>query len=160
MPYQVLGDRSGAAAVTVTWTRSATTRSSGVIFSMLSRSACRPSAFLAPLLPSARSSAAGAFMAARSSALKPPDSVSLVSVDIGSSSRSRWPRLDGAFDDDARTGRTPELLDSRPIARVPGQQTAPASPVRRGGGRLAGSLSRAEHPRGGADPERCHDQRG
>src|SRR3954453_9570 len=84
MPYQDLGDRSGAAAVTVTCTRSATARSSGVILAMLSRSAWRPSAFLAPLLPSARSSAARAFIAARSSALKPPDWVSWGSVDIGS----------------------------------------------------------------------------
>src|SRR5690242_5375827 len=42
---------------------------------MLSRTACRPSAFLAPFLPSARSSAARFFIAARSWALKPPDSV-------------------------------------------------------------------------------------
>src|SRR3954451_3706861 len=73
MPYQVLAIRSGAAAVTVTWTRSARARSSGVILAMLSRSACRPSAFWAPFLPSARSSSARAFMAARSSALKPSD---------------------------------------------------------------------------------------
>src|SRR4051812_40804499 len=113
MPYQVLGDRSGAAAVTVTCIRSATTRSSGVILAMLSRRACRPSAFLAPLLPSARSSAARAFIAARSSALKPPDSVSWVSVDIGR------PPLDLGGPD--RTGPstttlgptgTAELLDS------------------------------------------------
>jgi hypothetical protein len=42
---------------------------------MLSRTACRPSAFLAPFLPSARNSAARFFIAARSSALKPSDSV-------------------------------------------------------------------------------------
>ena len=35
----------------------------------------RPSAFLAPFLPSARNSAARSFIAARCSALKPPDSV-------------------------------------------------------------------------------------
>jgi len=39
---------------------------------MLSRTACSPSAFLAPFVPSARSSAARAFIAARSSAVKPP----------------------------------------------------------------------------------------
>jgi hypothetical protein len=38
---------------------------------MLSKIACRPSAFLAPFLPSARNSAARFFIAARSSALKP-----------------------------------------------------------------------------------------
>src|SRR3954453_4683612 len=82
MPYQVLGDRSGAAAVTVTWTRSARARSSGVILAMASRSACSPSAFFTPLFPSARSSAARCFIAARSSALNPSDSVCTVSVDI------------------------------------------------------------------------------
>jgi len=40
---------------------------------MLSRTACSPSAFLAPFLPSARSSAARFFIAARSSAVKPLD---------------------------------------------------------------------------------------
>src|SRR3954470_18047026 len=38
---------------------------------ILSRTACRPSALLAPFLPSARSSAARSLMAARSSAVKP-----------------------------------------------------------------------------------------
>src|ERR1700733_10548036 len=82
MPYQVLGDSSGAVAVTVTWTRSAIARSSGAIAAMLSRTACRPSAFLAPLLPSARSSAARFFIAARSAALKPSDVIVAVSADI------------------------------------------------------------------------------
>src|SRR5689334_2028553 len=75
MPYQVLAVRSGAVAVTVTWTRSARARSCGVILAMLSSNACRPSAFWAPFLPSARSSAARAFMAARSSVLNPSDIV-------------------------------------------------------------------------------------
>src|ERR1700730_672563 len=74
MPYQVFGDNPGAVAVTVTCTRSASARSCGAISAILSRTACRPSAFLAPCLPSARSSAARSFIAARSSALKPPDS--------------------------------------------------------------------------------------
>jgi len=46
----VFGDSSGAAAVTVTWTRSASARSCVAIWAILSRTACRPSAFLAPLL--------------------------------------------------------------------------------------------------------------
>src|SRR3954468_14855421 len=71
MPYQVLGARSGALAVTVTCTRSAITRSAGSIFAMLSSRACNPSAFFAPLRPSARSSAARCVMAARSAALEP-----------------------------------------------------------------------------------------
>ena len=76
MPYHVFGVRSGAFAVTVTCTRSASARSSGAIFAIASSTAWRPSAFLAPFLPSARSSAARSFIAARSSALKPSDSVS------------------------------------------------------------------------------------
>ena len=46
----------------------------GAISAILSRTACKTSAFLAPFLPSARSSAARSFIAARSSALKPSDS--------------------------------------------------------------------------------------
>src|SRR5215212_5205310 len=75
MPYQVFGSRSGAAAVTVRCTRSASARSSGAIPAILSRTAWSPSAFLAPFLPSARSSAARSFIAARSSAVKPSDAV-------------------------------------------------------------------------------------
>jgi len=75
MPYHVFGDKSGAAAVTVTCTRSASARSSGAISAILSTTACRPSAFLAPILPSARSSAARSFIAVRSSTVKPSDSV-------------------------------------------------------------------------------------
>ena len=75
MPYQVFGDSSGAFAVTVACTRSASARSSGAIWAMRSRTACMPSAFLAPFLPSARSSAARSFIAARSSALNPSDLV-------------------------------------------------------------------------------------
>src|SRR4051794_35956977 len=71
MPYQVLGVSSGAWAVTVTWTRSAIARSAGSILAMLSGRACSPSAFRAPLLPSARSSSARCFIAARSAVLKP-----------------------------------------------------------------------------------------
>src|SRR3954463_10674162 len=82
MPYQVLGARSGAVALTVTWTRSAIARSAGAIFAMLSSRACSPSAFFAPLLPSARSSAARCFIAACSAALKPSVVVVLVSVDM------------------------------------------------------------------------------
>ena len=71
MPYQVLGARSGAVVVTATCTRSASARPSGAMPAIASRTALRPSAFLAPFFPSARSSAARSFIAARSSALKP-----------------------------------------------------------------------------------------
>src|SRR3954452_11947289 len=82
MPYQVLGARSGALAVTVTWTRSAIARSAGSIFAMLSSRACSPSAFFAPLLPSARNSSARCFMAARSAAGEPSVVFVLVWVDM------------------------------------------------------------------------------
>src|SRR3954453_14128030 len=49
---------------------------------MLSRIAFRPSARLAPFLPSARSSAARSFIAARSSALNPSDFVAAFLVAI------------------------------------------------------------------------------
>src|SRR4051812_3669878 len=82
MPYQVLGARPGAWAVTVTCTRSAIARSAGPIFAMLSSRACSPSALFAPAFPSARSSAARCFIAARSAALKPLLLVVLVWVDM------------------------------------------------------------------------------
>src|SRR3954447_344136 len=134
MPYQVLGDRSGAAAVTVTCTRSARARSSGVIFAMASRTACSPSAFLAPFFPSARSSAARARIAARSSALKPPDSVSMVSVDICTPLVGvRGPDLARALDSEART--RPDAGASRFLTgchgpRLWGRRWARTDPVR------------------------------
>src|SRR3954452_24590436 len=82
MPHQVMGARPGAWAVTVTWTRSAIARSAGPIFAMLSSRACSPSALFAPAFPSARSSAARCFIAARSAALKPLLLVVLVWVDM------------------------------------------------------------------------------
>ncbi len=81
---------------------------------MLSRTACRPSAFLAPFVPPARNSAARAFIAARSSALKPPDSVLALFAGI-----LGLPFLDAqrlgvrpAFHRKARPGHTVALLDS------------------------------------------------
>src|SRR6478609_2622822 len=71
MPYQVFGCRSGALEVMATCTRSASARSSGAILAIASRHSSSPSAALAPFLPSARSSAARSFIAARSCALNP-----------------------------------------------------------------------------------------
>ena len=59
-------------------------RSSGAIPAIASRTACSPSAFLAPFLPSARNSAARAFIAACSSAVNPPDSARAFSAGIRS----------------------------------------------------------------------------
>src|SRR3954454_11926209 len=110
MPYQVLGARSGAVAVTVTWTRSAIARSAGSILAMLSSRACSPSAFFAPLLPSARSSAARCFIAARSAALKPLLVVVLVGVDIVVLSSSPCGLVD-VVRRGARVDRSVVLLD-------------------------------------------------
>src|SRR4051812_20596131 len=105
MPYQVFGSRSGAVAVTVMCTRSASARSSGAIFSIASRTACRPSAFLAPFLPSARSSAARAFMAARSAAEKPSAVfVGMINDPFG---RCWGPGVARAVDQDVRPDLSP-----------------------------------------------------
>src|SRR3954451_16216112 len=113
MPYQVFGARSGATAVAVTCTRSATARSSGVIFAMASSTACSPSAFLAPFFPSERSSAARSFIAARSSALKPWDSVSAFFTGISGVLSSRLGQaVLPALRKEARAGQAEVLLDS------------------------------------------------
>ncbi len=81
---------------------------------MLSRTACRPSAFLAPFVPSARNSAARAFIAARSSALKPSDSVLAFFAGILALPFLTAQRLGvmPAFHRKARPGHTVALLDS------------------------------------------------
>src|SRR4051794_3682236 len=71
MPYQVFGSRSGATVVTIAWMRSAIARSASSISAILSRRLCRSSAFFAPFLPSALSSAARSFIAARSASVNP-----------------------------------------------------------------------------------------
>jgi hypothetical protein len=67
MPYQVFGDRAGAASVMSSWSRVAMARSVPFISPTFSRSAFSPSALAA----SAFSSLARSFIAARSSAVKP-----------------------------------------------------------------------------------------
>jgi hypothetical protein len=114
IPYQVFGDNSGADAVTATCTRPASARSAGAIAAMLSRTACRPPAFLAPFLPSPRNSAARFFIAARSPALKPPDPVlAFVAGILGLPFLTlRGPGVIPACHPKARPGHTVALLDS------------------------------------------------
>src|SRR6476620_10990937 len=98
---------------------------------MLSRTACRPSACLAPFLPSARSSAARCFIAARSSALTPSDSDSALFVGI--------PGLLSSFGTRRHAGPSAERLDAPPLSRfsIPariGDQPRHILPGRGGGG--------------------------
>src|SRR4028118_1605425 len=65
MPYQVLGDSAGAFAVTTTWTRSASARSSGAMSAILSRTARRTSAFPAAFLRAGRGPLARGALGAR-----------------------------------------------------------------------------------------------
>src|SRR5262245_36682389 len=79
MPYQVLGDRSGAAFVMIWWSRSAIERSGPGISAIFARRARSPSS----LLLAALSSWARSFIAARSSAVNlPEDAVGLAGVRV------------------------------------------------------------------------------
>src|SRR3954463_14048355 len=111
MPYQVFGSRAGAPSATATCTRSARARSSGDIFAMDSSSASSPSGFFAPFLPSARSSAARSFIAARSSALKPSDSVVALVAGI-------WGFLSGILGGVSRRRSDVRSAGSRSASRI------------------------------------------
>src|SRR5262245_23913759 len=69
IPYQVFGERVGAVAYMIAWSRSAMTRSDFGISATFSSRAASPSAFAC----SAFSSRARSFIAARSSAVNPAD---------------------------------------------------------------------------------------
>src|SRR6188768_667217 len=71
MPYQVFGARPGALAVTISWRRSAMTRSDFGISAIFASMSLSPSAALLADL----SSRARSFIAARSSAVNPLDPV-------------------------------------------------------------------------------------
>src|SRR5262245_25108245 len=75
IPYQVLGARAGALALTMAWTRSARTRSGSAISAIFASTSLSPSA-LAPRGPrraAAFNSWACSFIAPRSSSVNPPD---------------------------------------------------------------------------------------
>src|SRR6266545_33336 len=73
IPYQVLGQRAGAAAVIIAWSRSAMARSGCGISAIFARTALSPAALFLVIRASAFSSRARSFIAARSSALNPLD---------------------------------------------------------------------------------------
>src|SRR5215216_422983 len=73
IPYQVLGQRAGAAAVMIAWSRSAMARSGCRISAILASTALSPAALFLVMRASALSSRARSFIAARSSALNPLD---------------------------------------------------------------------------------------
>src|SRR6187397_333416 len=78
MPYQVLGQRSGADAVTIAWIRLAMARSRPFMPAIASSRARSPSALFLLARASAFCSWARAFIAARSSAVNAPDDVAVV----------------------------------------------------------------------------------
>src|SRR6266540_2916177 len=75
IPYQSLGDRAGALALMITWSRSPMARSGSGIAAIFASTASSPSALSArgPRRASAFSSWARSFIAARSSAVNPLD---------------------------------------------------------------------------------------
>src|SRR5438034_6530426 len=75
IPYQVLGDRSGPLALMMAWSRSPRARSGSGISAIFSSTSASPSALAArgPRRAAVFSSWAWSFIAARSSAVNPPD---------------------------------------------------------------------------------------
>src|SRR5215831_7880895 len=73
IPYQVFGQRSGALALTIAWTRLAMARSFPFIAAIAASTSRSPSALFLLARASAFSSWARAFIAARSSAVNPLD---------------------------------------------------------------------------------------
>src|SRR5207244_5371882 len=77
-PYQVLGERAGALALMIAWSRSAIARSGSGISAILASKSLSPSAL--PRRAAALSSWARSFIAARSSAVNPSIVLSVVVV--------------------------------------------------------------------------------
>ena len=82
IPYQVFGERAGALALTIAWSRSAMARSGSGISAIFASTSPSPSALSARGLrrPSAFSSWARSFIAARSSSVNPSDVLSIAVV--------------------------------------------------------------------------------
>src|SRR6266550_8003934 len=78
IPYQVLGERSGALALMMAWSRSALSRSAFGIWAIFASTSLSPSAFARRPPRSAFSSWARSFIAARSAAVKPVDDLPVV----------------------------------------------------------------------------------
>src|ERR687889_215373 len=103
IPYQVFGERSGAAALTISWSRSAMARSGSCISAIFASTARSPSAFCA----SAFCSLARSFIAARSSAVNPLDFFAPIVPSCAGSSMSY-----SVQQEESTRGPTPPLLDS------------------------------------------------
>src|SRR6266508_1179144 len=73
IPYQVLGQRAGAAAVMIAWSRTAMARSGSDISAIFASTALSPASLFLVMRASAFSSRARSFIAARSWALNPLD---------------------------------------------------------------------------------------
>src|SRR5919201_5986096 len=82
IPYQVFGERAGALALTMAWSRLAMARSGPCISAIFASTALSPSALPArgPRRASAFSSWARSFIAARSSSVNPLDFLSIAVV--------------------------------------------------------------------------------
>jgi hypothetical protein len=73
IPYHVLGDRVGALALMMAWSRSARTRSGSAISAIFASTSLSPSALLDPRRPGVFTSRARSLTAARSSSVNPLD---------------------------------------------------------------------------------------
>ena len=82
IPYQVFGHRSGAAAVTIAWSRLAIARSDPFIAAIAASRTRSPSALFLFARASAFSSFARSLIAAFSSSEKPPDVLSFAVVPL------------------------------------------------------------------------------
>src|SRR5215218_3128656 len=82
IPYQVFGERAGALALTIAWSRLAMARSDSGISAIFASTSLSPSALPArgPRRASAFSSWARSFIAARSSSVNPLDFLSIAVV--------------------------------------------------------------------------------
>src|SRR5206468_3810859 len=84
IPYQVFGDRAGALALMIAWSRLAMARSGSGIAAIFASTSLSPSASFffarAPRRASAFSSWARSFIAARSSSVNPMDFLSIVAM--------------------------------------------------------------------------------
>src|ERR671934_2746454 len=79
IPYQVLGERAGALALTIAWSRSAIARSGSGISAIFASTSLSPSAL--PARGPAFSSRARSFIAARSSSVNRLDAVPVVPLE-------------------------------------------------------------------------------
>src|SRR5574341_1323404 len=80
IPYQVFGERAGALAVMIAWSRSAMARSGSGISAIFASTSLSPAALSAPRRVAAFSSWARSFIALRSSSVNPSNFLSIAVV--------------------------------------------------------------------------------